>query len=115
MFFMAYNVYATTLDNNNQNCIIDFSYPVSQVESARQDIAQALYFLQDGTYQDVDKALNLIESGSDKLNTRIVLDPDDRDYLQAMIDKINSLINALENDDQRSYLASLSSQLQNQF
>ena len=88
--------------------MVDFGYPVSTMQSVRQDVSQALYFLQQHDHNSVS---SILEDALTKLNSRNNVDPQDIEYIQAMIDKINALIESLEESD-RSAIDDLCQQLQ---
>lgn len=78
----------------------DFAYPVSQMQALRQELSQALYALQ---HQDSRSAIQGLHDVSSQLPDRTpVRGDDDYEYIQAMIDRINALIEQIESiDDQR--------------
>lgn len=90
--------------------MVDFAYPISITQAVRQDLSQALYFLQ---YGDINSVVSSLQDAVSKMSSRQPLQPDDRDFIEEMIAKIDQLIAALgdSNNGQRSILVDLCHQL----
>ena len=89
--------------------MVDFAYPVSVMQSVRQDLNQSVYFLQQ---KDDEPVIPNLQSAVSKLGTRLNISQDDKDYIQAMIDQINALIESLESEQDRSQIAQLCKEIQ---
>jgi len=104
-------------DNESQelhdfDCMVEFSYPHSHMQLVRQEIAHALHFLHE---HHEESAIASLEAAQAKLlESRKPMSSEDRDYLQAMLDKINALIDSLEKENNyRSQLLDLCHHLHN--
>ncbi len=110
LFFSAGCIHAKQgLKNDALDVMVDFGYPVSMMQSVRQNLNQSLYFLQQHNFEFVIP--NLQEAVA-KLDTRLNVSQDDKDYIQAMIDQINALIESLESEHDRSLIVQLCQQIQ---
>jgi len=95
-------------ESQDFDSILDFSYPVSVIESVRHDLSQAVYYLQNN---DSSSGSSLLQDAVSKLSSRQMVQQDDINFMQEMIDKINGLIETLEESD-RSVISGLCQQLQ---
>ncbi len=91
------------------DCMVDFAYPVTRVESARNDLSEAVYSLQQN---DIDLVAHMLQSALAKLVSRKALEDDDRQYIQDMINQINAMIESLESNDKSIEIVDLCNQLQ---
>ncbi len=89
--------------------MVDFGYPISTIESVRQDLSQALYFSRQHNLESVPL---LLQDGLSKLTSRQVITDDDRDHIQNLIDQINAVIQSLEKKDKSMLILDLCQQLQ---
>lgn len=118
LFIMSLSLLAFAREQDHFDVMADFAYPMSDVESLRQDITQGLYFLQQvdheaDTYQ---RAVDMFEQANSRVVDHDKISSDDYDYLQAMLDQINSLIESLEAQNQhRSHLSEVCGDLNNKF
>ena len=97
-------------DTDFLDVMVDFTYPVSVMQSMRQDISQALFAAQD---HQVSQAASFLEQAASQLDGIDMITQDDRQFIQAMLDKINSLIDQLPEEQDRSVLMQLSCTIQN--
>ena len=112
LFTMMFSVGVYSNDGPQEfDSMIDFSYPISTIQSVRHDASQALYFLQQGDHSSVS---SLLQSAVSKMDSRQMVQQDDINFMQEMIDKINSLIDTLEESD-RSVVSDLCQQLHDKF
>lgn len=88
----------------------DFGYPISMMQVVRQSVYQAVHALQ---HQDNNTAISMLQDAHAKLTSRLSPSEDDIHAIQAMLDKINALIETLEAQD-RSLIISLCQQVQAQ-
>jgi len=95
-------------DSERLDVMLDFGYPVSSMQAARQEMSQSLYFLQ---HNNVAVATTALQNAQALLDTRRIVQQDDRDFIQGMIDKINALIEQIEESD-RSAILDLCQQIQ---
>lgn len=103
--------YKNLQDDNRLDVMTYFAYPMQETELIRHDITQGIYFLQqDATFEQGVAMLELADSRSlDRAN----MTSDDEDFLQAMLDQINSLIDSLEGQDaKRSRVSDVYTRLQ---
>ncbi|MBV8661315.1 MAG: hypothetical protein JO129_04175 [Candidatus Dependentiae bacterium] len=114
LFFLLFPtiilVDAKSQEPQQLDLMVDFAYPVSMPQSVRQDLSQALYFLQ---HDEINFVISSLQDAVLKMNSRQPLQPDDRDFIEEMIAKIDELIASLGglHDDQRSIMLHLSDQL----
>lgn len=114
LFYLLFTVmFSLGVHSNDElqdhlDLMVDFSYPISIIQSVRQDVSQSVYFLQKGDHSSVS---SLLQDAVSKLSSRQVVQQDDINFMQEMIDKINALIDSLEESD-RSEISSLCQQLQ---
>jgi len=102
-------------EDHHFDVMLDFAYPVHEVQAMRHDVTQGLYFLQQSVHEgnDCTRALNFLEQADCKSVTRDQMSQDDRDTLQSLLDQINGLIDRLEDrDEHRSALSSICLSLQ---
>ena len=117
LFFLLLTIIYCTghrLDARHQksdeiDLMVDFAYPVSAIQSARQDLNQALYFSQQNDLESVE---NLLQEGLSKLASRQSIEQEDREYIQAIINQIDALINSLEKQDKSIAILDLCQQFQ---
>ncbi len=95
-------------NSESLDLMVDFGYPISTMQSVRQNISQAVYFLQQNNHESV---VSLLQDAITLLDYRKSIEPEDREYLEAMIKQIDALIASLEKSD-RSAIADLCQQLQ---
>lgn len=95
--------------------MVEFGYPVSEIEAIRHDIAQGLCFLRQASVSqdsyEFMRALQALEHADDAYTTRTGISSDDRDVLQNLMDQINALISTLEDQDMRSNLSHIHDRL----
>jgi bifunctional pyridoxal-dependent enzyme with beta-cystathionase and maltose regulon repressor activities len=91
------------------DAMVDFAYPISMMQSIRQDLNQALYGMQQQNFQSVAP---LLQDALSKLHTRVGMNSDDVAYIQAMIDQIHALIVGLEYEQDRSLIDDMCLQIQ---
>jgi hypothetical protein len=103
------SIQSKQLSDDFIDVMVDFAYPVSMMQSVRQDLNQAVYFLQQ---QDLQQVVSHLEQAASKSAIRLNVSQDDKDYIQAMIDQINALIASLESEQDRSHIAQLSQEVQ---
>ncbi len=115
LFFLLFSP-ITQLDAKIQSTSSDqldpmvvFAYPISVIESVRQDLSRALYFLQQ---HDVEEVPALLQDALTKLASRKVINDDDRDHMQNLIDQITALIEVLENKEKSAGILDLCQELQ---
>lgn len=117
LFFLLLTIIYCTghrLDARHQksdeiDLMVDFAYPVSAIQSARQDLNQALYFSQQNDLESVE---SLLQEGLSKLASRQSIEQEDREYIQAIINQIDALINSLEKQDKSIAILDLCQQFQ---
>ncbi|MDP3788059.1 MAG: hypothetical protein Q8Q60_01915 [Candidatus Chromulinivorax sp.] len=98
-----------SLASDQLDSMIDFAYPVSIMESVRQDLNRALYFLRQN---DLESVPFLLQDALAKLASRQVVSDDDRDHIQNLIDQINAIIYNLEHKDKSGIILDLCQQIQ---
>lgn len=108
MTVVNYQLNAQPEDCDELDLMVDFAYPVSIMQSVRQNLSQAVYFLQQNNQASI---YFLLQDAISKLSLRQNVQQDDRDFIQEMIDQINALIEELE-ESQRSTILDLCQQLQ---
>ena len=74
--------------------MIDCQYPIFTMQAIREALSQAVYSLQQN---NIDQSFAMMEMAISQMQSRHQTTSDDKEFIQAMIDKINDLINALEN------------------
>lgn len=86
--------------------MVDFRYPISVFEVIHTDLAQVLYKLEGRMHHRTGKVSDIFEQSiqtlcqiEEALETRHNIKPEDVEFLQNMIDRIDSLIAYLEEDD----------------
>ncbi len=84
--------------------MVEFAYPRSHVQIIRHQACQAVYAAQSFDYE---KTIALLEQVDSSLVVRHNLSDDDTAYLQAMLDHLNHLIDALEHHEDRSKIVQL--------
>ena len=112
---LATSLHIYTQDDERLDVMVDFSYPVLEVESMRQDISQGVYFLQQSAHgsDQFQRAVDLFEQADSRAINRENMTSDDEDFLQAMLDQINTLIASLEDDNShRAILSDVYDRLQ---
>ena len=115
MFLLQDRVGAISSQLDKLDSMIDFAYPVSTVQSARNDLSQAVYALQQN---DIDLVAMMLQNALVKIvsrksfDDRKALDDDDLAYIQDMIKQIDDLITQLENKDKAMLITELCQQLQ---
>lgn len=102
------SIQSKQLSDDLIDVMVDFAYPVSMMQSVRQDLNQAVYFLQQ---QDLTSGIAHLRDAGSKVTVRLNVSQDDKDYIQAMIDQINALIASLESEQDRSEIAQLSQEI----
>jgi hypothetical protein len=104
------SIQSRQLQNSDEiDVMVDFAYPVSIMQSIRQDLNQALYACQQKKYES---ALSMLHNAVSKLHEQeIVMNADDIAYMKAMINQINVLMQNVENDQDRSALIDLCQQV----
>jgi|GEM_PF-1677358 len=116
LFFMSLFALAFGKDSDDFDVISDLSYPISEVESVRHDITQALYFLQQADHESdaYSRAVDMFEQANEKSLHQNEVTSDDYEFLQAMLDQINSLIETLEAENEhRAHLSEIHSDFKN--
>jgi len=114
-FFLQDQIDAISSPLDKIDCMVDFGYPVSQAQSARNDLSQAVYALQQN---DIDLVATMLQNALVKIvsrksvDDRKALDDDDLAYIQAMIKEIDNLIAQLENKEKAILITELCQQLQ---
>lgn len=116
-FFLIYaaimievmSVHAQDTALENFDIMVDFAYPVSAMQGVRHDLSQAVYFLQ---RHDFDTVISLLHGACAQPNLRKAMSDDDRDYIEQMIQQIDSLINQLEQTGKSAMIADLCQQMQ---
>ena len=102
-------------ESDRLDLMVDFGYPVSTMQSVRQDLSQTVYFLQQHDYSSdssiSSSVISTLENALSKMSSRQVIESDDRDFIQEMIDQINALIEKLEASD-RTMIFDVCQQLQ---
>lgn len=88
--------------------MVDFRYPVSVMEQVHTNLAQILYSLEfktvykgNSTQEVLDTSMETLQEVDDLLVNKHNIKPEDVDFLQSMIDRIDSLIEHLEGEDSR--------------
>ncbi len=119
LFFVifAINISISAIDTSSHqiDAMVDFGYPISDMQSARNNLSQAVYALEQN---DIDLVAAMLQSALIKIvsrksvNDRKAIDDDDREYIQDMINQINAIIDQLEHKDKAITIAELSRQLQ---
>jgi len=99
------------VESEELDLMSDFAYPVSTMQMIRQNLSQALYFLQQNHGPE---AASLLSQALSMLMTRQPIEPDDYAYMQQMIQQIDDLITTLENldEDDKSQISDACDQLQ---
>ena len=118
LFIMSLSLFAIARDQDHFDIMTDFAYPMSEVESLRQNITQGLCFLQqsDHVSDTYLRAVDMFEQANSKVVDHDKISSDDYDFLQAMLDQINDLIATLESENEhRSHLSQICSDLNNKF
>lgn len=103
-YICAQSEYSDQLD-----LMIDFAYPVSMIESVRQDLNQALYFARQNDFQSV---VSLLQDALAKFTSRATISDDDIAYIENLIHQIDAIMQSLENNDQRAIIVDLCQQLE---
>lgn len=118
LFIMSLSLLAFARCHDHFDVMIDFAYPMSDIESLRQDITQGLYFLQQSDHEQdtYQRAVDMFEQANSRVIDHEKISSDDYDFLQAMLDQINDLIAKLESEQEhRSHLSEVCSDLNNKF
>jgi len=118
LFIMSLSLLAFGRDQDSFDVMTDFAYPMSDVESLRQDITQGLCFLQHADHESdtYQRAVDMFEQANSRVIDHDKISSDDYDFLQAMLDQINDLIAKLESEQEhRSHLSQICSDLNNKF
>jgi hypothetical protein len=119
LFFVifALHISMSAIDTSSDqiDSMVDFAYPISDMQLARNDLSQAVYALQQN---DIDLVAAMLQNALIKIvsrksfDDRKAIDDDDREYIQDMINQINAIIDQLEHNDKAIVIAELSAQLQ---
>ncbi|MGZ6251254.1 MAG: hypothetical protein ACXWL2_04440 [Candidatus Chromulinivorax sp.] len=94
-------------ESESFDVMIDCQYPIFGIQSIREALSQAVYFLQQN---NIDQSFVMMQMAISEIQPRHKPTEDDKEFIQAMIDKINDLIDTLENNN-RSYMQNLCDQL----
>ena len=115
MFALSISVGAIDTSSDQIDSMVDFAYPVSDMQSARHDLSQAVYSLEQN---DIDLVAAMLQNALIKIvsrksaDDRKAIDDDDREYIQDMINQINAIIASLEHKNKAVLIVELCQQLQ---
>ena len=120
LFFLLLTTIYCTIDSldariqssDKIDLMVDFAYPISAMQSVRQDLNQALFFSQQNDLESVE---SLLQEGLSKLASRKSIEQEDREYIEAIINQIDVLINSLEKQDKSIAILDLCQQFQDRF
>jgi hypothetical protein len=89
--------------------MVDFAYPVSIIQSVRQNLIQALYFSQQN---DLESVIVPLQDALSSLAYRQPINQENKESIQKLLDQINAMIQNLEKKDKSVVILDLCLQLQ---